>query len=79
MSQQPLVLAMPRRADREQQGPSTGTRRVKLSSHAGSRVTSAQSRPGTMATFMLSALMLVRIARSASASPNSWLTISAKG
>ena len=39
----------------------------------------AQSRSGTMATFMLSGLMLVRIAVSASARPNSWLTISANG
>ena len=39
----------------------------------------AQPRSGTMATFILSGLMLVRIAVSASARPNSWLTISANG
>jgi len=38
-----------------------------------------QGRDGTMVTFMLSGFMLVRIAVSASASPNWWLTISSNG
>jgi len=38
-----------------------------------------QGRDGTIVTFMLCGLVLVRIAVSASASPNWWVTISSKG